>query len=137
MNIRDEVVKQLVSLGNWSDASARVGERAGYRCEYCGLDFLKSPENYSQFSFDHIVPSSCGGSLTELDNIALACKICNINWKARWDPRAAAGSDANRDMLIAAVKDHISVNRIRTEQELIRVREIIGCERSRSAAASR
>ena len=51
-----------------------VAERAGHRCEYC-----HAPEVIFnlQFEVEHIVPSSKGGS-SILDNLALACRSCNL-----------------------------------------------------------
>src|SRR5689334_13268434 len=53
---------------------ARVAERAAHRCEYC-----RAPEIVFNMAFevDHIVPRSRGGS-NALDNLALACSICNL-----------------------------------------------------------
>lgn len=51
-----------------------VAERAGHRCEYC-----HAPEVIFnlQFEVEHIVPTSKGGS-SILDNLALACRSCNL-----------------------------------------------------------
>jgi hypothetical protein len=35
-----DIVKKLVATGKWSEESALLSERAGHRCEYCGLDFF-------------------------------------------------------------------------------------------------
>jgi HNH endonuclease len=52
-----------------------VFKRANQQCEYCLIN-----ENFSFFSFhiEHIISMKHGGK-TELDNLALACPICNIN----------------------------------------------------------
>ncbi|MCY7376264.1 MAG: HNH endonuclease [Pyrinomonadaceae bacterium] len=52
----------------------KVAERAGKICEYC-----RAPEIASNFSFEveHIIPRS-HGSETKLENLALACRSCNI-----------------------------------------------------------
>jgi 5-methylcytosine-specific restriction endonuclease McrA len=52
-----------------------VFKRANYRCEYCLIN-----EKLSFFSFhiEHIISLKHGGK-TELNNLALACPICNIN----------------------------------------------------------
>ncbi len=49
--------------------------RAAYRCEYCLIN-----EKFSFFTFhvEHIISLKHGGK-TELDNLALACPICNLN----------------------------------------------------------
>ncbi len=51
-----------------------VAERANHLCEYC-----HAPELASNFTFEveHIIPISLGGE-TILENLALACRACNI-----------------------------------------------------------
>ncbi len=51
-----------------------VAERANHRCEYC-----QAPELVFNFPFEieHIQPLSRQGS-HELDNLALACRSCNL-----------------------------------------------------------
>jgi hypothetical protein len=51
-----------------------VAERADHRCEYC-----RAPEIVFNFSFEveHIVPQAHGGT-DDLDNLALACRACNL-----------------------------------------------------------
>ena len=51
-----------------------VATRARHRCEYC-----QAPEAAFNLAFEveHIVPSSEGGADT-LDNLALACRSCNL-----------------------------------------------------------
>ena len=51
-----------------------VSERAQKRCEYC-----HAPAEAFNFPFDieHIKPVSAGGS-DNLDNLALACRSCNV-----------------------------------------------------------
>ncbi|MEM7575140.1 MAG: HNH endonuclease signature motif containing protein [Bacteroidota bacterium] len=51
-----------------------VRERAQDCCEYCGF-----PEAYAYFRhhIDHIIAEKHGGS-TDPDNLALACRTCNL-----------------------------------------------------------
>ena len=51
-----------------------VAARAGKICEYC-----RAPEIASNFPFEveHIIPRSHNGK-TKLENLALACRSCNI-----------------------------------------------------------
>ena len=51
-----------------------VAERAAYRCEYC-----HAPEIVFNFPFEveHVLPQAHGGS-DDLDNLALACRACNL-----------------------------------------------------------
>ncbi|MGI8788545.1 MAG: HNH endonuclease [Pyrinomonadaceae bacterium] len=53
---------------------SKVAERAEKICEYC-----HAPEIASNFSFEveHIVPLLRKGNI-ELENLALACRSCNI-----------------------------------------------------------
>lgn len=52
-----------------------VRERAGHRCEYCGY-----PEELAFYAhhIDHIISEKHGGH-THADNLALACRSCNLN----------------------------------------------------------
>ena len=53
---------------------ALVASRAGHHCEYC-----RAPEVVfnMQFEVEHIIPPSRGGSDVD-DNLALACRACNV-----------------------------------------------------------
>jgi hypothetical protein len=57
----------------------QVVERAGNRCEYCGLS---QEGQEAVFHVDHIQPVSLGGP-TELPNLALACVSCSLRKAAR------------------------------------------------------
>ena len=52
----------------------QVAERANHRCEYC-----HAPEVVFNFPFEveHIIPIAKQGK-TDLDNLALACRSCNL-----------------------------------------------------------
>lgn len=56
-----------------------VTERAGLRCEYCGL---AQAGQEALFHLDHIVPVTAGGQ-TEPQNLALACVSCSLRKGAR------------------------------------------------------
>lgn len=122
---RDHVIEGLVKTGKWSFESAMISERAGHKCEYCGLDFLASPENYKQWQKDHIVPVSKGGDDRSPDNLAVSCKTCNVDFKSRWDPREYAGESAGRSSLIEAVRKYISERKAKTQEEVKLVKSII------------
>ncbi|MEN6601159.1 MAG: HNH endonuclease signature motif containing protein [Bryobacteraceae bacterium] len=126
MNNDNELIKGLEATRKWSRQSALLGKRARFCCEYCGLDFLVSVENYKLWQVDHIVPTCSGGDPTDFDNLAVACKVCNWDWKNRWDPRSAAGENASREALIQAVREHIRFRKSRTDEELALVRRIVG-----------
>jgi hypothetical protein len=56
-----------------------VIERAGERCEYCGLS---QEGQAATFHIDHVVPLTVGGPTTA-DNLALACVSCSLRKAAR------------------------------------------------------
>ena len=60
------------------DAATRqhVRDRAGNRCEYCGLRQKHSP--LAPLQIEHIIPKKHGGS-DESDNLALACIDYNLH----------------------------------------------------------
>jgi len=66
-----------------SDVPARlhrlVLQRAGARCEYCGLS---QEGQEASFHVDHIVPKASQGP-TRADNLALACVSCSLRKEAR------------------------------------------------------
>jgi len=124
--LRESVVEKVVATKKWSVEAARLAERAGFRCEYCGLDFLESPENYKLIHVDHIVPISKGGSLIDFENFAIACKPCNYSFKRSFDPRTMAGEDQSRAALIAAARKYIEERKGRTREELKILRAIVG-----------
>ena len=56
----------------------RVERRADRRCEYC-----RAPQPVSgvRYHLDHILPGSLGGT-DDMDNLALACPMCNYHKSA-------------------------------------------------------
>ena len=55
--------------------AALVRQRAGGRCEYCGM--CQSLQG-ATFHIEHITPRTCGGT-TEAANLAMACPSCNLH----------------------------------------------------------
>jgi len=51
----------------------QVSERAQHRCEYCQTSEWLSGQRHE---IDHIIPRARGGE-TDLDNLCLACAMCN------------------------------------------------------------
>jgi hypothetical protein len=51
---------------------ARIYERDGWHCQYCGLRITCREEG----TCDHVIPVSLGGS-NEDSNLRLACRSCN------------------------------------------------------------
>lgn len=60
-----------------------VVERAGHRCEYCGL---AQAGQEAAFHLDHVVPVMAGGQ-TDAGNLALACVSCSLRKGARQNGR--------------------------------------------------
>jgi hypothetical protein len=127
-----DVVQRLVATGKWSEETAWLSERAGHRCEYCGLDLFASVANYKSFQVDHIVPVSKGGDPNSRDNKAVACRTCNFNLKSRWNPRNVCGSD-ERDVLIAAVREYIKGREKHCLKEVLLMRAIVAGEQPSAA----
>jgi HNH endonuclease len=61
------------------DLARQTVERAGNRCEYCGLSQISQE---AAFHIDHIVPCAANGP-TILSNLALACVSCSLRKGAR------------------------------------------------------
>jgi 5-methylcytosine-specific restriction endonuclease McrA len=120
----ERVVRELVATGKWSDEQARIGLRAHFRCEYCGLDFHASPENYKQWEREHVVPLSADEGTETFDNLAAACRTCNY-FKGSWNPGKHAGKNATRTALIAAGQSYIRERKQLTEQQIAREKVII------------
>jgi HNH endonuclease len=57
----------------------QVVERAGDRCEYCGLAQLGQE---ARFHVDHVIPLASQGPTT-IENLALACVSCSLRKGAR------------------------------------------------------
>ena len=63
---------------------------------------IESADSYKLWERDHLIPRACGGAEDDLDNLALACSLCNVKYKNRWDPREPSAN--NRPSLIAATR---------------------------------
>ncbi len=119
-----DIPEKLAATGKWHINTAWLSERAGHKCEYCGLDFFDSVANYKSFQVDHIVPTSKGGDPDSNDNKAVACKTCNVDLKSRWNPKDICDSN-NRDDLILAVKKYIEERRKFYQAEIDFMKSII------------
>lgn len=91
----------------------RVVERAGNRCEYCGLSQLGQE---ATFHVDHVIPRAAAGPTT-LDNLALACVSCSLRKGARQTgPDPDTGTDAPLfDPRSEAWVDHFCWDGVRVE----------------------
>lgn len=67
-------------------------ERAGHRCEYCGL---AERDVYIPHHIDHIRPKQHGGN-DSLENLAVACQSCNLKKGAN-----LAGIDPETGTMVA------------------------------------
>jgi HNH endonuclease len=134
MSDREQVIKNLVATPQWGELWARLGERAHWRCEYCGLPFLASIENYKSMQMDHVIPRQ-PGERNNLDNLAASCVVCNL-FKRRFDPRPQAGASATREMLVAVAAAYIAEKRRVFAKQLERDRTIIGCRPSAESQPS-
>ncbi|MGA2068448.1 MAG: HNH endonuclease signature motif containing protein [Thermoguttaceae bacterium] len=68
-----------------------VAQRAGNRCEYCGLS---QAGQEARFHVDHITPVARGGATTA-ENLALACVSCSLRKAARqYAPDPQTGVEA-------------------------------------------
>ena len=74
-----------------TETKRRVRERAGNRCEYCGLHQDHSP--LAALQIEHITARKHLGT-DELDNLALACIDCNLSKSSN-----LAGLDPETGML--------------------------------------
>lgn len=111
----DELVAQIRSAFKWGPVNAQVAVAAGFRCEYCDLDMLKSLESYYSWQIDQIVPS--GGYATE--NCALACRTCNHLKHARL-PKGTS-----REERIADARAYIESRKVARQSELDELRELV------------
>lgn len=54
----------------------QVRDRAGSRCEYCGLEQMELP--FAMFHVEHVIARQHGGTDTS-NNLCLSCDWCNLN----------------------------------------------------------
>jgi len=54
--------------------------RDNFTCQYCGLDASQNFEVWwtANMNVDHIKPIKHGGARDDLNNLALACRACNL-----------------------------------------------------------
>jgi 5-methylcytosine-specific restriction endonuclease McrA len=111
------IISDLVSTGKWSEEAAHYGIRAGFKCEYCDRDLLASVNDYKEWQEDHIIPSHAGGKYKS-ENIAVACRTCNVNIKGKWNPAEVCKKGASRDELIQATRVYIQKRRAEMLKEV-------------------
>lgn len=120
------IVRSLVATGKWSSETAALGVAAFFKCEYCDRDLLESPDAYKLWQVDHIVPLSKGGS-DSVDNKAIACRQCNMDFKRNWDPRTVTSGNgqATREALVLSVRAYVRDRRDVTHRELEHIRRLL------------
>lgn len=116
------IAEKLAETGKWHVDTAALSVRAGHKCEYCGLDFFASVENYKNFQIDHIVPLSKGGEDNN-ENKAVACRVCNVDLKSRWNPLDITSGNS-REELIAAVREYIQAKKNILLKEVLLMNDI-------------
>ncbi len=117
--MRQDVIERLRPLAG--GLAPEIGERAGYKCEYCDRDMLASLSAFNSWVHDHIIPRSAGGE-DSFENLALCCQYCN-GIKYSWNPGEKAGKDASRKELIKIVREHFAEKGM---EKLKEFREIVG-----------
>ena len=123
--MRQYVIDQLRAEELMGGPAPEIGERAGYKCEYCDKDLLASVDDYAfSWQCDHIIPRAAGGEET-FENLALSCVACNMGIKRDWNPQDEAGENASREELIQAVRQRVREEWHSWEPNLLRVREIV------------
>ena len=126
--MRQHVIDQLRNEELAGGVAPEVGERAGYKCEYCDKDMLASVDDYAfSWQHDHIIPQAAGGEDT-LENLALSCSVCNMQIKKGWNPVDVAGENASREELIQAVRQYRRKALFGWRAEFLRFRQIVGWE---------
>lgn len=113
----DAAVRKVMATNKWSLEQLYLGFKADFRCEYCGRDLLKSADDYKLWENDHIVRGAGDG----LENLALACLVCNCKFKNRWRP-SGEGGPGNRDALVAEAREYISLLRSEAERQVADLR---------------
>ena len=113
-----EKVHALLDTGKWGLIDLSLGFRAGFKCEYCGLDLISSPDSTKLWEKDHIVRG--GGS--DPDNLALTCLVCNCKLKNRWRVPSHIN---NRTERIRDVQEYVKTKRDRVARELAEYRRIL------------
>ncbi|WP_292709618.1 MULTISPECIES: HNH endonuclease [unclassified Nostoc] len=78
----------------------QVRQRAKYLCEYC---HASEQWQYVQFTVDHIMPLSLGGT-DNLENLALACFHCN---RRKTNRLTATDHQSGEEVLLLNPRQHI------------------------------
>ena len=124
--------KQIIAERLQRPWQATLCARAGFKCEYCELDFL-TEENWFRLQWDHITPRKRGGG-NDLDNLACACSACN-SYKGELDPRTRVNKpNPTREELISAAQTYIAEQKAFGIRRMHRIKEIIHSALATSAS---
>ena len=108
----EEIKESLVKAG-WFPETLEIAIEAGFKCQYCGLDFYASVNDYDSMEVEHIIPRDPGSD--ELSNKTLSCRTCN-KLKRRWDPSRDQPAETDRRALISRATEH--VKKLRAQKEV-------------------
>ena len=89
-----------------------VVERAGGRCEYCGLS---QEGQEATFHIDHVVPRAAGGPTTE-ENLALACVSCSLR---KWAKQTAVDPETGEEVPIFNPRSEVWGDHFRWDGERV------------------
>jgi hypothetical protein len=109
-------LKEFAKKYHWNEHTLAVALRARFKCEYCGLDFLASEQNYYLFERDHVLPESKGGE-DKYDNLAASCRLCNTIKRAFMPP------GVTREDRIKEAKIYIAKYREKRSNEVTEMRK--------------
>ena len=123
----DSLPQRLADAMGWGDRNIEIAVRANFRCEYCDRNLLSSVDAYKEWQHDHIIPQRVDEEKDKdrLNNMALSCRTCNVNFKGKWDPSYDLPDNASREELVAAVRQYVARKRTAMFAEVVKVREIV------------
>lgn len=118
--------ERLKNQLGWAEWIIDVAVRAEFRCEYCDKNLIASVDSYREWQHDHIIPKRVRSeNQDDIDNLALSCRLCNVNFKGKWDPSHDLSDGASREELIQAARKYVANKRTRTMKEVVRVRDAV------------
>jgi len=98
----------------------QVFERDQGRCVFCGRDLKSDFDTFMMAEEDHLVPGSKSGYRRDMDNLVLACSVCN-RLKADFVPNPPLDPKKERKKYITAVRTHIMQRRGERMREFLQV----------------
>ena len=81
------------------------------RCIYCGKNMMETLDAFALIDRDHLKPSKAGGSLDDVDNMVISCRVCN-SLKGSFDPMPDVELNANnRELFLNKAKEFVEKKR--------------------------